>query len=45
LRGYSSVKEAVILEGADHIFGVLEEDQTMANTVIDTSVQWFKDKL
>jgi dienelactone hydrolase len=39
-------KEAfTIVEGADHIFGVLGEDQSTANSVIEKTVQWFKDTL
>jgi uncharacterized protein len=34
-------KEAWIVEGGDHIFGVLGEDQTMANSVIEKTVEWF----
>jgi uncharacterized protein len=34
-------KEAWIVEGGDHIFGVLGEDQTMANSVIQKTVEWF----
>jgi uncharacterized protein len=34
-------KEAWIVEGGDHIYGVLGEDQTMANSVIQKTVAWF----
>ncbi len=34
-------KEAWIVEGGDHIYGVLGEDQTMANSVIQKTVEWF----
>lgn len=40
-----SSKEKFVIEGADHIFGVLGEDQTTANSVIDKTVQWFKNTL
>jgi dienelactone hydrolase len=40
-----SPKETYILEGADHIFGVLGEDQSTANQVIEKTVQWFKETL
>lgn len=38
-------KQGTIIEGADHIFGVLEEDQTTAEQVIKTTLEWFKDSL
>lgn len=34
-------KEAWIVEGGDHIYSVLGEDQTMANSVIQKTVEWF----
>ena len=40
-----SPKEAFIVAGADHIYGVLGEDQTMADTVIDKTVAWFSETL
>ena len=40
-----SPKEKFVIEGTDHIFGVLGEDQTTANSVIERTVQWFKDTL
>lgn len=38
-------KEAVILEGTDHIFGVLGDDQNTAEQVIQKTVEWFKSNL
>lgn len=38
-------KKALTIEGADHIFGVLGEDQSMAEHVISETVQWFKETL
>jgi len=38
-------KQGIIIEGADHIFGVLEEDQTTAEQVINTTLEWFLDSL
>jgi uncharacterized protein len=38
-------KEAWIVEGGDHIYGVLSEDQTMANSVIQKTVEWFSKTL
>jgi uncharacterized protein len=35
------IKEAWIVEGGDHIYGVLGEDQAMANSVIEKTVAWF----
>ncbi|MCP4404030.1 MAG: prolyl oligopeptidase family serine peptidase, partial [bacterium] len=40
-----SKKEAFILEGADHIFGVLGEDQSTAEQVLQKTVEWFGEKL
>ena len=40
-----SKKEAFILEGADHIFGVLGEDQSTAEQVLQKTVQWFRETL
>jgi uncharacterized protein len=34
-------KEAWIVDGGDHIYGVLGEDQSMANSVIQKTVEWF----
>jgi pimeloyl-ACP methyl ester carboxylesterase len=36
-----SPKEAWIVEEGDHIFGVLGEDQTMADSVIEKTADWF----
>jgi dienelactone hydrolase len=38
-------KEAWIVPGGDHIFGVLTGDQTMANEVIERTAQWFAETL
>ena len=38
-------KRAEIVEGADHIFGVLGEDQTTADQVIATTAEWFAETL
>lgn len=35
------LKAAYLIKGADHIYGVLGEDQTMANAVIRTTADWF----
>ncbi len=35
------LKAAYAVEGADHIYGVLTEDQTWANSVIQTTAGWF----
>lgn len=40
-----SPKEKFVIEGADHIFGVLGDDQTTANSVIARTVQWFNETL
>ncbi len=37
--------EGVLLSGADHIFGVLGEDQTMAEKVMKRTVKWFQQTL
>ncbi len=37
--------EGVLLSGADHIFGVLGEDQTTAENVMDKTLAWFKQTL
>jgi pimeloyl-ACP methyl ester carboxylesterase len=37
----SQTKEAFIVQDADHIFGVLGNDQTMANSVIKKTAEWF----
>ena len=36
---------AVIMPGADHTFNVLSEDRSTAQTVIDTTAQWFSKHL
>lgn len=36
-----SPKEAWIIPGGDHIYGVLTDDQTMANSVIQRTAEWF----
>jgi len=38
-------KEVWILPGGDHIFGVLTEDQTMAEEVIQRTAEWFAETL
>ncbi len=38
-------KEAWIVPGGDHIYGVLGEDQTMAESVIQRSADWFAETL
>ena len=40
-----SQKEAFILEGADHIFGVFGEDQSTAEQVLQKTVAWFRETL
>jgi uncharacterized protein len=35
------LKAAYLIEGADHIYGVLTDDQTMAESVIETTADWF----
>ncbi|MBN1563346.1 MAG: alpha/beta fold hydrolase [Anaerolineae bacterium] len=35
------LKAAYLVEGGDHIYAVLTEDQTMANAVISTTANWF----
>jgi hypothetical protein len=30
-----------MVPGGDHIYAVLTEDQTMANSVIETTADWF----
>jgi len=35
------LKAAYLIKGADHIYGVLSDDQTMANAVIRTTADWF----
>jgi pimeloyl-ACP methyl ester carboxylesterase len=37
----SQTKEAFIVQDADHIFGVLEKDQTFADSVIKKTAEWF----
>ena len=34
-------REAWIVPGGDHIYGVFGEDQTMANSVINKTADWF----
>lgn len=34
-------REAWVVPGGDHIYGVLSEDQTMANGVIQKTAEWF----
>jgi alpha/beta superfamily hydrolase len=38
-------KEALIVPGGDHIYGVFGEDQSMANGVINTTADWFAETL
>ncbi|HHY57911.1 MAG TPA: lysophospholipase [Chloroflexi bacterium] len=38
-------KELWIVPGGDHIFGVLTDDQTMADSVIERTAQWFAETL
>jgi pimeloyl-ACP methyl ester carboxylesterase len=38
-------KEVWIVPGGDHIFGVLTDDQTMADSVIERTAQWFAETL
>ncbi len=40
-----SQKAAFILEGADHIFGVFGDDQSMAEQVLQKTVAWFQETL
>jgi hypothetical protein len=40
-----SPKEAWIIPGGDHIYGVLSEDQTMAESVIQRTADWFAETL
>lgn len=40
-----SPKEAWIIPGGDHIYGVLGEDQTMAEEVINRTADWFAETL
>ncbi|MFM2281840.1 MAG: hypothetical protein RLZZ444_4071 [Pseudomonadota bacterium] len=37
----SQTKEAVVIPDGDHIFGVLSADQSMANSVIMKTAEWF----
>lgn len=37
----SGRKDKLIIAGADHIYGVLSDDQTFANAVIDQTAEWF----
>ncbi len=37
----SETKEALVIDGADHIFGVLGDDQSHANRVVEQTVSWF----
>jgi hypothetical protein len=36
-----SLRAAYMVPGGDHIYAVLTEDQTMANSVIETTADWF----
>lgn len=38
-------KQAVIIQGADHIFGVLGDDQSAANQVLRLTAKWFEKSL
>ncbi|MGV6817069.1 MAG: alpha/beta hydrolase family protein [Thiotrichales bacterium] len=38
-------KKAVIIQGADHIFGVLGDDQSAANQVLRLTAEWFEQSL
>ncbi|MFN8453146.1 MAG: alpha/beta fold hydrolase [Anaerolineae bacterium] len=38
-------KEKWVIPGGDHIYGVLGEDQTMANSVIQKTADWFSQTL
>jgi pimeloyl-ACP methyl ester carboxylesterase len=44
-RAQADPKELWIVPGGDHIFGVLTEDQTMAESVIERTAQWFAETL
>jgi pimeloyl-ACP methyl ester carboxylesterase len=44
-RAHGSPKHALIIPGADHIFGVLSDDQTVAKQVILTTSAWFNNNL
>ncbi|MCD4685747.1 MAG: alpha/beta hydrolase [Anaerolineae bacterium] len=35
------LRAGYLIEGGDHIYAVLTDDQTMANAVIDTTADWF----
>ena len=37
--------ESLLIEGADHIFGVLGEGQAMAELLIERTATWFAQKL
>lgn len=39
------VKEALVIEGGDHIFGALSRDQTIAEAVIRRTAMWFRETL
>lgn len=41
----SQTKEAFIVQDADHIYNVLGNDQTMANSVIKKTAEWFANTL
>lgn len=41
----SQTKEAFIVQDGDHIFGVLGTDQTMANSVLKKTAEWFASTL
>jgi uncharacterized protein len=36
------VKETIIIDGADHIFNVLDDDQTAATQLLEATVQWLR---
>ncbi|MCO5242960.1 MAG: hypothetical protein M9927_03845 [Anaerolineae bacterium] len=38
-------KELWIVPGGDHIYGVLSDDQSMADSVIERTAQWFAETL
>ena len=41
----ATVKKALVIEGTDHIYGVLTPDQTNANLTIVETADWFADTL
>jgi uncharacterized protein len=38
-------KEALILKGTDHVFGILDEDKSIATTVIELTSRWLVETL